>query len=400
MVDEKAGSATFVVLLGGPTGVASDSEVTVDYAVAGGSATAGSDYGTRLDALSGRLSFAPGEVVKSVTVAITDDAKAENPERINFSLSNAINATVVDGNGVAVIGRSDTATSAAPSISVGDKIVSESDGYVDLAVTLSAPKTSAVSVKYATQNVAPAYDGGYDYHAVSGTLNFAAGETTKTVRVALTDDAGAERFETFVLNLVTPVNLTMADAWGQVFIVDDDTVNPEPGVRVLDAVVDEKAGTATYVVALGLPGGQSSANTVTVDFATSDSTATAGEDYDAASGTLSFAPGETVKTIVVDLLDDGDGEGSERIDLVLSNATNAVIVDANAVAVLGASDATAVAVPSISVADVKVAEADGFIDVVMSLSAPGTQPVTVNVATASSTATGTSSSTSRTTRPR
>ena len=92
VVDEKAGSATFVVLLGGPNGVASDSEVTVNYAVAGGSATAGSDFNGNFDPLSGQLVFGPGEVVKTVTVAITDDAVAEPVERFTLKLSNAVNA--------------------------------------------------------------------------------------------------------------------------------------------------------------------------------------------------------------------------------------------------------------------------------------------------------------------
>nr|MCU0965635.1 hypothetical protein [Burkholderiaceae bacterium] len=66
-------------------------------------------------------------------------------------------------------------------VSVADMVVGEGDGFVDVEVRLNTASTSTVTVKYATQDVAPAYDGGYDYNAVSGTLNFAAGETTKTV---------------------------------------------------------------------------------------------------------------------------------------------------------------------------------------------------------------------------
>jgi Ca2+-binding RTX toxin-like protein len=216
----------------------------VNYAVAGGSATAGSDYGNRLDALSGTLSFAPGEVVKTVTVAITDDTRVESLERINFSLNNSVNAAIVDGNGVAVIGGSDAATSTAPRISVSDRIVSESDGYVDMVVTLSAPKTSAVSVKYATQDVAPAYDNGYDYFAASGTLNFAAGETTKTVRIHLAesatyDTAGTQ--EHFRFNLSAATGATLATQSATITIVDDDLA----GQRVLSYGISDD----TYRVA-------------------------------------------------------------------------------------------------------------------------------------------------------
>jgi Ca2+-binding RTX toxin-like protein len=387
VVDEQTGTASFVVMLGGPTGQASAEAVTVQYATADAGAVAGEDY----TAASGSLVFAPGETVKTVVVDLSNDGTAEGIERFLLQLSSADNATIADGTGVATIAPNDAAAVATPAVSVADAVVSESDGYVDIVVSLATPANRAVAVSYTTASSTATGTSSFDFTHVSGTLNFAIGETVKTVRVALTDDAGAEGFEHFLLSLSSPVNLTIADGTASVFIADDDTVSPEPGIRVLDAVVDEKAGTATYVVALGLPGGQSSANTVTVDFATSDSTATAGEDFVATSGTLSFAPGETVKTIVVDLLDDGDSEGGERIDLELSNAGNAVIVDANGVAVLGASDATPVAVPSISVADLKVSEADGFVDVVVSLATPGTQAVAVNYATASSTATGTSS---------
>ena len=70
---------------------------------------------------------------------------------------------------------------------------------------------------------------------------------------------------------------------------------------------------------------------VTVDYATSDGSATAGQDYTAASGTLTFAAGETAKTVSVAVLDDTAVEGVETFTLSLSNATGARIVDGRAV---------------------------------------------------------------------
>ena len=94
-----------------------------------------------------------------------------------------------------------------------------------MVVNLSAPKTSTVSVKYATQDVAPAYDNGYDYYAVSGTLNFAAGETTKTVRIHLADSATydtAGMQENFRFNLSGATGATIATQSATITIVDDD----------------------------------------------------------------------------------------------------------------------------------------------------------------------------------
>ena len=75
---------------------------------------------------------------------------------------------------------------------------------------------------------------------------------------------------------------------------------------------------------------RAASGTVTVDYATSDGTATAGADYTVASGTLSFQPGETSKTVTVTVLSDAHDEGSETLTLTLSNATGAVIGDGEA----------------------------------------------------------------------
>ena len=130
----------------------------------------------------------------------------------------------------------------------------------------------------------------YDF-TVRGTLTFAPGETTKVVRIELDDDANAEGFETFILrSSVARPTRTIARPVAQISIVDDDTVVDTPKLFVRDVVVDEKAGTASFVVMLGGPTGQASNGTVTVNYATANGTATAGADYVASSGTLTFAP--------------------------------------------------------------------------------------------------------------
>ena len=77
---------------------------------------------------------------------------------------------------------------------------------------------------------------------------------------------------------------------------------------------------------------------VTVAYATADGSATAGEDYTAASGTLTFAPGETAKTVAVAVLDDAIDEGAETFTLTLSAASGAELADAEAVGTITNSD--------------------------------------------------------------
>jgi Ca2+-binding RTX toxin-like protein len=384
VVDEKAGTASFVVLLGGPEGQATSNIVTVDYATANAGATAGLDY----TATSGTLTFAAGETAKTVTVNLTDDLTAEGLERFRLNLSNASNASIVDGSGVAVIGASDGANVATPRLSVADMVVGEGDGYIDVVVTLNAPTAQTVSVNYATQQ-GTAY-ANYDFSAVSGVLSFAPGETTKTVRIELagsaTYDTGA--LEHFRFNLSTPTNATLAKASAMVTLVDNDNAvaGDAPELFVRDVMVDEKAGTASFVVLLGGPLGQANNSIVTVNYATANAGATAGLDYAAVSGTLTFVAGETVKTVTVDLTDDLSSEGLERFRLNLSNASNASIVDGTGVATIGVSDRATVTTPRLSVADMVVGEGDGYIDVVVTLSAPSAQNISVNYATQQGTA--------------
>ena len=77
---------------------------------------------------------------------------------------------------------------------------------------------------------------------------------------------------------------------------------------------------------------------VTVDWAVDDGTATAGADYTDGSGTLTFAPGNTTKTVTVATLQDTDPEGDETFTVTLSNASNAAIGDAEATGTIAASE--------------------------------------------------------------
>ena len=98
-------------------------------------------------------------------------------------------------------------------------------------------------------------------------------------------------------------------------------------LSVADARAEEGTdATLDFAVTLD----RSSTGTVTVDYATADGTATAGSDYTATSGKLTFAAGETEKTVSVPVLADDHDEGSETLALRLSNAEGASIADGEA----------------------------------------------------------------------
>ena len=114
---------------------------------------------------------------------------------------------------------------------------------------------------------------------------------------------------------------------------------PEPGTLRFDAAtysVDEDAGTAAVTVVRG--GGSSGA--VSVDYATSDGTATAGSDYTATSGTLEFADGQTTRTFSVPITADDRDEPDETVNLTLSNPQGGATLGARRNAVLTIEDAS------------------------------------------------------------
>ena len=139
-------------------------------------------------------------------------------------------------------------------------------------------------------------------------------------------DSVFEPDETFAVNLTSPVNATIADAQGLGTIGNDDN----PGLSIGDvAIVEPESGTrtATFVVTLS----PASAGTVTVDYQTASDTATAGSDYETASGPLTFAPGTSTQPVAVTINADSDTESPETFFLNLSNANGAPIARSQAV---------------------------------------------------------------------
>ena len=118
------------------------------------------------------------------------------------------------------------------------------------------------------------------------------------LRLATTDDTIAESSETFTLSAnVVGGGTSNASAVGTATLTDNDAI---PAISINDVTVNEGAGTATFTVTLSNP----SASTVTVNYATSGGTATAGVDYGQASGTLTFAPGTTTQAVAVSVSGD------------------------------------------------------------------------------------------------
>ena len=136
---------------------------------------------------------------------------------------------------------------------------------------------------------------------------------------------------------------------------------PELSFDNINITVDEDGSQAALSVELS----QTSADTVTVDYATSDITAEAGDDYTETSGTLTFAPGETVKAIIVPILDDAIYETLERFNVTLSNPAGATLPAFPGAQINIALDESP---PTASIPNVTVSEGAGTMTLTLNLS--------------------------------
>ena len=321
-----AGSANLVFTL--TLSTASALDVTVEYATADGTATAGNDYTTTL----GTATIAAGETQTTVTVPVLGDTLAEPDETLTLGLSNPTNASLSTASATGTITNDD----AAPGLSIADTSVSEGDaGSADLIFTLTLSTTSAldVTVEYATADGTAT--AGSDYTATSGTATIAAGATQTTVTVPVLGDTLAEQDETLTLSLSNPANASLSTTSATGTITDDDAA---PGLSIADTSVAEgDAGSADLVFTLTLSA--VSALDVTVEYATADGTATAGNDYTATSGTATIAAGATQTTVTVPVLGDTLAEPDETLTLSLSNPTNASLSTTSATGTITDDDA-------------------------------------------------------------
>jgi uncharacterized repeat protein (TIGR01451 family) len=323
-------NATFTVSLS----ASSTSTVTVDFATADGTATAGSDYQSN----SGTLTFAPGVTTQTITVAVNGDTIDEASEIFFVNLTNASNAVILDSQGQGTI----TDNDAAPSLSINDVSVTEGNGETTSAtfnVTLSTASGQTVTVNYATSSASPATaTADNDYQSTSGTLTFTPGQTVQTITVLINGDTTFEPSETFLVNLTTPTNATISDAQGQGTITNDDEAPPVPSITINDVSVAEgNSGTKTldFTVSLSM----SSTETITVAYSMANGTATAGSDYQSTSGTVTFNPGETSKTISITINGDTLVEPDETFFIDLTNASaNAFITDTRGVGTITNDD--------------------------------------------------------------
>jgi hypothetical protein len=371
-VGEDAGHFDITVQRSGNTSL----PAAVTVSVSGGTATNGSQYSF---ATPQTLNYAAGETTKKLSVTLNDNSTANPPNKtVVFHLA------VAGGSGFQIKGGANSTLTIVDDEGPGQidftsstYTVLESGGFATISLTRTGASNLVESVSYAATSGGATV--GSDFTPANGTVTFDVGEMTKTFQVQITDDSNAEVPEMVNLALSNPQNLsggsppTIGGNSPATLTINDDDVSIFSFQSTLFSV-GESDGTATITVnrtgATNIP--------ASVNYSTSNGSATSGSDYTPASGTLNFAAGETHRDFTVTILPDSTDEGNETVDLALSSgATSGLsIVDDDS------------PTESVQFSDTiyTVNEADGTATITVTLSQPLGVQTTVHYATSDDTA--------------
>ena len=329
-----------------------------------------------------RLVFEPARWSEAQEVRLTakqdDDALADAPVELAHTASGGGYEGVTGPTVTVTIVEDDV-----PTLAMAPAQASEQAARIVFAVTLSQASDEVVSVHYATSGDTATE--GQDYTGASGTLRFPARTTAaQTIAVTVNDDSTHEDTEMFTVTLSNAANAQLAGGGATLSAVghieDEDAL---PGLRIGAASLSEGAGGGGMRFEVRLE--PASGRTVTVQYGTADVTATGGNDYTAASGTLTFRAGTTVLTVAVPITDDALDEPEEQFTVTLQAAVNAIVATGQGTGTIADNDAA----PELSIGNGSLTEGagDGTMPFAVRLGAASGRTVTVAYETADGSAT-------------
>ena len=312
-VAEEAGNATVTIFRTGNTNAA----LRVNVSTTGGTATSDRDYATVVRTVD----FAQGQTAATFDIPIFEDQETEGTESFQVVLTAAPNSgAAVGSRSVATVNIIDNEASNTVEFAGSDFSVSENAGAATVTVRLNrfGNQDQVVTVDYFTSTGSATAN--VDYAPVSGSLTFGAGETLKTFAVPIQEDSSTEDTETVGLFLRNPSGAALGtNTSSTLSIVDDDSAG---AVQFSNATynVSENGGAVTLTVLLNRTGSTNSA--VSVDYTTVAGSATTAR-FVSTSGTIEFAPGSSVATISVPLINDATIQPPQSFNVVLTNPRNA-----------------------------------------------------------------------------
>jgi len=336
-VSESAGSVSIAVTRTS----GSDGAVSVSFTTGTGTALADSDFTTQ----AGTLTWAAGDSsTRVINVPILNDTEFEGAEYFTLNLSAPGGGAALVAPTTATINIADNDPAPVPGslrFAASSYTVAEAVGSATLTVNRVGGTDGNITVNYVTLNGSAT--SGSDYTAQSGTLTWTAGDaTSRSILVPIIDDTQVESTQSFSVNLNAPSGgaTVSTPSTATVSITDNDTVVSPPGSLQFGAStyqVAENAG--SLLVTVRRVGGDGGA--VSVSYGSSNGTATAGADYSAASGVLSWPAGDASdKTINLVVATDALVEASETVNLALSSPTGGSSLGSPSSAVVTITDST------------------------------------------------------------
>jgi len=299
--------------------------ISVQYQTADVSATSPADYTAQT--LS-TLNFGSNETLKTITVPIVTDSTIELDETFNVNLSNCVDCNIIVPQGVGTIQNDDL-----PDVSIGNVTLAEGTGGSTNFV-FNVNRTSnvgAMSVDYQTEDVSASSFDDYTAQPLT-TLSFVNGAIlTKTVTVPVVTDSTIELDETFNVNLSNCVGCNIIVPQGVGTITNDDIAST---VTINDIAKSEgNSGTTDFIFNVTR---SSNVGAASVQFQTSDNTATSPSDFTSLSlSTMNFGhPGPLTQTITVSVVGDVALEPNETFNVDLSNCMGCTISDGQGIGII------------------------------------------------------------------
>ena len=331
------GTTTFVftVSLNAPAGPGG---VTFDIATADGTAQDGNPGGEDSDyvaqALTGQT-IPEGSTTHQFSVTVNTDNVREGNETFFVNVTNITGATAGDAQGQNTIQDDDTPVLTIANVSQAEGNAGTTTFSFIVGLDRGAP-FGGVTFDIATADGSAA--SGSDYVARSLTsVTLPEGQTSYSFDVTVNGDPAIEPDETFLVDVSNVSGATVGDGQAVGTIQNEDSSNASIG----DVTIVEGNAGVTYAVFTVTIDNTPTAP-VTFDYATSNGTATAGSDYVARSGQITFGVGETSKTISVPIVGDGVAEGSETFTVTLSNpSAGGGLTDASATGTITNDDGAA-----------------------------------------------------------
>jgi hypothetical protein len=358
-VSESSGSISVAVCL---VGAAPSSTVTVPFTVSG-TATSGADYVIS----SSPVTFAPGQTTATITIDVLEDAAYESSETVVLSLGTPSGANLGSPTTYTL---SITDNDAMPTVqfTASAQSATENAGTLALTVQMSGISGNNVVVPFTLGGTATVNT---DYSITTTPVTIWAGTTSTTINVQISPDTLDEDNETVIVTLGTPTGATLGATTTQTVTLIDDDAAPTVAFMLASGSPSENAGALGITVALSAVSGWD----VTVPFEVGG-TATAGADYTISSSPVTIPAGSTTATITVTLIDDTSYEHDEAIAIALGTPTNATL-GAQKVHTLLIVDNDPLPTVNFTLATQEAVENLGALSIVVELSAPSVQNVTV-----------------------